>query len=399
MARNEAILVVNCGSSSVKLALFDATVEPVRLMRGEISGIGTDVARCRADDGHGRPVEDARLHAPDHAAALTRLDDIVRERGDAGALIGIGHRVVHGGAGCDCPREVDDALLDRLGGLVPLAPLHLPHNIAGIAAMRERFPDVPQLACFDTAFHEALPDVARATGLPPAYTSEGVRRYGFHGLSYEFVVDDLLDRHGDAVLAERLIVAHLGGGASMAAIRNGRSVETTMGFSALGGLPMGTRSGDLDPGIVLYLAEQQGMEAGEVTELLYKRSGLFGMSGLSPDMRVLLAERAPGSDVDLAIRYFCHRARWYIGALAACMDGLDKLVFTGGIGANSPPIRAEICAGLKHLGVELDRERNAAPEPAIAAERSRVAVEAVATDEERMIARHVRDHITVSKEA
>lgn len=394
MPAAESILTVNCGSSSVKFAMFTAGPATGRLLRGEISGIGTGSARLRAEDARGEPLDDSPVPVGDHASAIQRLDDLLREHGNGTTPVGIGHRVVHGGPDCDCPRPVDGPLVERLRALVPLAPLHLPHNISGIVAMREHFPDVPQIACFDTAFHHGLPDIARRTGLPPELEADSVRRYGFHGLSYEYVLDALRRRHGERVLEERVIVAHLGNGASMAAISGGRSVETTMGFSALGGMPMGSRSGDLDPGIVLYLIGQRGLDPERVEDLLYRRSGLLGMSGLSADMRVLLAEREHSPQVDEAIRYFCHRARWYIGALSAVMGGLDRLVFTGGIGAQSSLIRAEICAGLDHLGIRVDDGRNAAPEPSIAASASRVALEAMPTDEETMIARHVKQALT-----
>ncbi|MER1941879.1 acetate/propionate family kinase [Castellaniella sp. FW104-16D08] len=385
-----SILVVNSGSSSLKFALFGLADGLNRQLWGEASGIGTEQGRFRVVDAWGQVLANSDVRFADHAAAIARLDEILRQQGEGLNLVGIGHRVVHGGADCDCSQRIDDTLLRRLGTLIPLAPLHLPHNLAGIAAMRAHFPNVPQLVCFDTAFHHGLPEVARHTGLPREYEAQGVRRYGFHGLSYEFIVEDLVRRHGPAALDERLIVAHLGSGASMAAIRDGRSVETTMGFSALGGMPMGTRSGDLDPGILLYLAGQQGLDPQALQALLYQRCGLLGLSGVSADMGELLARRQDTPEAALAIDFFCHRARHFIGALSAALGGLDRLVFTGGIGANAPDIRAQICDGLAYLGVTLDPERNRKPEPLISAAEGLVQVEAVTTDEERMIARHVQ---------
>lgn len=388
----DSILVVNSGSSSLKFAVFGLALAdgPYRLWWGAASGIGTERGRFRVMETGGQVLANSDVRLDDHAAAIARLDEILRQQGEGLNLVGIGHRVVHGGADCDCSQRIDDTLLRRLETLIPLAPLHLPHNLAGIVAMRAHFPDVPQLACFDTAFHHGLPEVARHTGLPREYEAQGVRRYGFHGLSYEFIFEDLARRHGPAALDERLIVAHLGNGASMAAIRGGRSVETTMGFSALGGMPMGTRSGDLDPGILLYLAGQQGLDLQALQTLLYRRSGLLGLSGVSADMRELLAHRQDTPKAAQAIDFFCHRARYFIGALSAALGGLDRLVFTGGIGANAPAIRAQICDGLGYLGITLDDERNRKPEPLISAAEGRVPVEAVTTDEERMIARHVQ---------
>lgn len=388
-SRRSAILVVNCGSSSLKFAVFGLTEGLERLVWGSASGIGTSQGRLRMSSAQGT-VDDHPARLADHATAIEKVDTVLQQQTSRLDLVGIGHRVVHGGPDCDCPQRIDASLLDRLHALVPLAPLHLPHNLAGITAMRTQFPDVPQLACFDTAFHHGLPAVARHTGLPREYEARGVRRYGFHGLSYEFIVDDLRRRHGPAALRERLIVAHLGNGASLAAIRDGRSIETTMGFSALGGMPMGTRSGDLDPGILLYLASHDGLDVAALEALLYRRSGLLGLSGVSADMRELLAHREDTPEAAQAVDFFCHRARHFIGALSAALGGLDRLIFTGGIGANSPAIRAQICAGMGYLGITLEEGRNRTRGPVISAAEGPVRVEAVATDEERMIARHVQ---------
>lgn len=398
MSTHPSILVVNCGSSSLKFAVFGLADGLDRLLWGAASGIGTEQGRLRVMETGGHVLVDSDVRLEDHTAAIARLDEILRQQGEGLNLVGIGHRVVHGGADCDCSQRIDDTLLRHLETLIPLAPLHLPHNLAGIAAMRANFPDVPQLACFDTAFHHGLPEVARHTGLPREYEAQGVRRYGFHGLSYEFIVEDLVHRHGPAALDDRLIVAHLGNGASMAAIRGGRSIETTMGFSALGGMPMGTRSGDLDPGILLYLAGQQGLDPQALQALLYQRSGLLGLSGVSADMGELLAYRQDTPEAAQAIDFFCYRARHFIGALSAALGGLDRLVFTGGIGANAPDIRAQICDGLAYLGVTLEPQRNREPEPLISAAEGRVQVEAVTTDEERMIARHVQRLYTNQRE-
>ncbi|HEX9753361.1 MAG TPA: acetate/propionate family kinase [Methyloceanibacter sp.] len=390
MISDSAILVINCGSSSVKFALF-ADGEPLaRLLAGTLERIGLADGRFRAIDKSGNTVVDETRAIPDHAQALRSLLDLFARLPSGVSLVAVGHRVVHGGADCDCPVLVDDALLSRLRRLIPLAPLHLPHNLAGIAAVRGIRRDLPQVACFDTAFHHSLPRLARLTGLPRSYADEGIHRYGFHGLSYEYVMAELRRRHGPAVAKERIVVAHLGNGASMAAIKDGRSVDTTMGFSTLGGLPMGTRSGDLDPGIILYLLTEKSMTAGQVQQVLYKQSGLLGVSCLSRNMQELLAHVDTEAAAAEAVEFFCYQARKHLAALTATIGGLDRLVFTGGIGANAPLVRAKTLEGLSYLGLDLDHGRNDRNESIISATSSAVVVEAFATNEELMIARHVR---------
>lgn len=389
MATDGAILVVNCGSSSVKFAMF-ASQRPSRLWSGELERIGLNKGRftVRRDDGAILYEDTPAL--PDHNAALDLLLAKIEELLPGDAIQAVGHRVVHGGDDCDCPLPVTAALEARLQGLVSLAPLHLPHNLAGIAAVRARRPDLPQLACFDTAFHNALPRIARLTGLPRRFEKEGIRRYGFHGLSYEYILDELRRRHGEEAAKGRVIVAHLGNGASMAAIDDSRSVETTMGFSTLAGLPMGTRCGDLDPGIVLYLLMEKGMSAEQVQDLLYRQSGLLGISGLSRNMKDLLADLPDNRAAKEAVDFFCYQARRHLAGLAVSLGGLDRLIFTGGIGANAPEVRERICDGLGFLGIVLDGSHNAGGNRIISTDTSPVAVEAFPTDEELMIARHVR---------
>jgi acetate kinase len=280
------------------------------------------------------------------------------------------------------------AIEARLRQLIPLAPLHQPHNLAGITAIRKARPDIPQIACFDTAFHHDLPRLATLTALPQQLYDQGVRRYGFHGLSYEYVVDALRGSGVD-VDREHIIIAHLGSGASMCAMSGGHSVETTMGFSTLAGLPMGTRCGDLDPGIVLYLLKEKGMTVERVEHLLYEESGLRGVSGLSGNMQDLLARSTEPAAIE-AVEVFCYQARRHLAALTATLGGLDRLVFTGGIGANAPTVRAQICAGLEYLGIQLDVARNAGNDRVVSPDASDVAIETFPTDEELMIARHVR---------
>lgn len=391
MTAERAILVVNCGSSSVKFALFGEAPEgPRRLSSGAVERIGLDGARLAVRAADGTSMVNERHDIPNHVAALdlllSRIDRLAPDR----PVTAVGHRVVHGGEDCDCPLVVTPELEARLGKLVPLAPLHLPHNLAGIQAVRVRRPDLRQVACFDTAFHHRLPRFARLTGLPRRFTDEGIRRFGFHGLSYEYVLDDLRRRAGDETATGRIIIAHLGNGASMTAIRDGQSVETTMGFSTLAGLPMGTRSGDVDPGALLYLLTERRLSSEDLQALLYEQSGLLGLSGISRNMEELLARAAAAPAAAEAVEFFCYQARKHLAALTAALGGLDRLIFTGGIGANAPEIREGVCGGLGYLGIAIDERRNATGEERISADDSPVVVEAVPTDEELMIARHVR---------
>lgn len=383
-----AILVINSGSSSVKFALFEASEPLQRLWSGAVERIGLAGSRFQAvDAGDATVLEEAREIA-DHDAALSLLLVAIETHLPARSLGAVGHRVVHGGAECVCPLIVSAALEARLRRLVPLAPLHQPHNLAGIAAVRRARPGLVQVACFDTAFHCSLPRRAALTALPRNLYDTGIRRYGFHGLSYEYVVD-ALRRDGIDVERERIIAAHLGNGASMCAIRDGQSVETTMGLSALAGLPMGTRCGDLDPGTVLYLLAERGLSTDRVQRILYEESGLLGISGISRNMQDLLALPDEPAATE-AVEHFCYHARRHLAALTATLGGLDRLVFTGGIGANAPAIRENICSGLEYLGIAIDANRNSRGVRRISSDAGAVVVEAFATDEERMIAQHVR---------
>jgi acetate kinase len=387
IAGRSCVLVLNAGSSSVKFALFSTDQRPSRHLSGAVDGIDDDYGRFHAKDETGGAWIDETRRVSNQEEAIELILSSVERQSAGWTIAAVGHRIVHGGPNCDCPKSVTPELEQRLEALIPLAPLHLPHNLAGIAAVRTRRPHLPQVACFDTAFHETLPKLARMTGLPRDVAGHDIRRYGFHGLSYEFIVDELRRIHAAAIDDQRLIVAHLGNGASMAAIKGGRSIETTMGFSTLAGLTMGTRCGDLDPGIVLYLIIEKGLSAEAVQHLLYERSGLLGMSGTSSDMQELLSQ-VDRPQVAEAIDYFCMQARAHIGSLAATLGGLDRLVFTGGIGANSPAIRARICERLEFLGIDLDPARNRAGKGVVSRDESQVAVEAIPTDEEVVIARH-----------
>jgi acetate kinase len=352
-----------------------------------MEGIGA-TPRLTAKDAAGERLLDRRYAdaAPQgHRGSIREIFGWIAGQASAGRIAAVGHRVVHGGPDLSAPVVIDDAVLATLRGIVPLAPLHQPHNLAGVDAAREAFPGVPQIACFDTAFHRSQPWVADTFALPPEFYARGIRRYGFHGLSYEYIARSLAAE--DAGLgAGRLVVAHLGNGASLCAIANGQSVGSTMGFTALDGVPMGSRSGQIDPGVLLHLMEAEGMTTAEVTRLLYGNAGLKGMSGVSQDVRDLEASSDPNAAGALA--HFCHRVRREIGALAATLGGIDALVFTAGIGENARALRARICEGLGFLGILVDAERNAANAGEISPPGAPVRVLVRRTDEEGMIARH-----------
>src|SRR3954453_18310716 len=387
----ETILVVNAGSSSIKFQLFERLAED-RLeleFKGQMEGIGTR-PHLLAKDATGKVLIE-NSYEPGQVAsvsgALDRLADWLVAQLGGGEPTVIGHRVVHGGPTFSAPVLIDEAVLTELETLVPLAPLHQPNNLAPIRSIRERHPNVPQVACFDTAFHRRHPEVADRYAIPDAYYRDGVRRYGFHGLSYEYVAQRLTEL--DPALARgRVVVFHLGSGASMCAIQAGRSIDSTMGFTAVDGLPMGTRTGQLDPGVVLYLVQAKGFDAKQVERFLYHDGGLKGLSGVSNDMRDLQASDAPGAR--LAIDYFVYRIVREAGALAAAMGGMDGLVFTAGIGERSPAIRATGVQRLAWLGLELDAGANQADGPLISTGGNRIKAYVVPTDEELMIARHVQ---------
>jgi acetate kinase len=387
----QAIAVINAGSSSIKFSLFDLTDGTIELIaRGQVEGLGTPRAAFSAKDAAGATLG-THAFAPDattdHAAAVRHLIGFLGSMRGERTLAAVGHRVVHGGMRYSQPVRVDAALLAELDQFVPLAPLHQPHNLAPIRAIAAEVPGLPQVACFDTAFHRAQPPLAQAFALPPSLTERGVRRYGFHGLSYEYVAGAL--PAVDAAAARgRVVVAHLGNGASMCAMHGGRSVASTMGFTAVDGLMMGTRTGALDPGVVLYMMDELGMDARAIENLLYRESGLLGVSGVSSDMRTLLASDDPRAA--FAIDLFCYRARRELGSLAAALGGLDALVFTGGIGEHAAPVRERILRGCEWLGLEIDAAANAAHRTCITTPDSDIPAYVIPTDEELMIARQTR---------
>ena len=381
-------LVLNAGSSSLKFCVFRRPVAEKWLVeaRGQIENIGTSPRLlAKGTDGRVIAANDLNTDVRDGRTAIDALASWLRSNYGRARVLGVGHRVVHGGTAYAQPTVLTPKVLADLYDLVPLAPLHQPHNLAAIQAVFDRLPDVPQVACFDTGFHVGRPQIAGIIPLPMSICKTGLQRYGFHGLSYEYVVSTLPETAPE-VAKGRIIIAHLGSGASLCAVDGGKSVDTTMSFTALDGLCMGTRPGAIDPGAVLYLFQSLGLTVKEVESILYKKSGLLGISGVSNDMRDLLASTA--SEAHLAVDYFVYRAAKEIGALAAVLRGIDGLVFTAGIGENSPEVRRRICEACSWLGVELDTKANFAGEPRISTPRSKVSTWVVPTNEELLIARH-----------
>ena len=386
----DAILVLNAGSSSIKFSVFlDRAAEPELLLHGLIEGLYT-LPRFVATEAQGAEIAahqwDKGTRLGDDGAIDYLIEFLRSHRGDH-RLIAVGHRVVHGGLEFSQPVLVDAQVLARLETLIPLAPLHQPHNLAPIRIIAERMAQLPQVACFDTAFHHGQPEIAQVYALPPEITERGVRRYGFHGLSYEYIAG-ALPRFDAKAVDGRVVVAHLGNGASMCAIKAGGSIASTMGFTAVEGLPMGTRCGSLDPGVMLYLMDEMKMDARALEQLIYQQSGLLGVSGISSDMRALLASAEPRAK--LAVDLFVYRIGRELGSLAAALGGLDALVFTGGIGEHAAAIRDRVGRDAAWLGIELDPVANAAGGPRISAPSSRVSAWVIPTNEELMIARHTR---------
>lgn len=375
------VLCLNAGSSSLKFSVWD---NEESLGDGEVENIGQPEAFAWLRT-PGEPPRRLPGQWADHGEAAARVFALLGERA-LPAPAGVGHRLVHGGARHVAPERVTAALIAELRALIPLSPLHLPSGLAGVEAVATRFPALPQAVCFDTAFHRGLPEIARRLPLPRALADgAGIERFGFHGLSYEYVLERL-----GAAGRGRVVIAHLGNGASMAAVREGRPVDTSMGLTPAGGFMMGTRTGDLDPGVLLYLMREKGYDAARLDRLVNRESGLLGVSGVSADMKALLARRERDEAAALAVAMFCYQARKQIGAFAAAMGGLDTLAFTGGIGERAAPVRAEICDGLGHLGVRLDPARNAAHDDPLSAPGSGCAARVVPTREDVMIARHSR---------
>jgi acetate kinase len=380
------VLTINSGSSSLRFAVFRDSGALERALTGKFDRLGLPDARLAYTDPRTGKKTETGLGQADHVACVQRLIGLLEQMDPGLAVDAIGHRIVHGGPRYLEPQQVDGEMLAELRRLSPFDPEHLPAEIAVMEAFAARFPGVPQIACFDTAFHRDMPRVAAMLPIPRRYEAQGVRRYGFHGLSYTYLLAELERLAGRAAAQGRVILAHLGNGASMAAVREGRCMDTTMGFTPAAGLVMSTRTGDIDPGLVAFLARTEGMTAEQFHEMAITRSGLLGVSEISSDVRDLEARAASDIRAAEALALFCYQARKWIGALSSALGGLDTLVFAGGIGENAPGLRAQICEGLGFLGVELDAQRNKANDPIISTEASRVTVRVIRTDEELLIA-------------
>jgi acetate kinase len=382
------VLTINGGSSSIKFALFEASDSLRRILDGGIERIGMPEAIFRVKgldqvDNFSRSVK-----VPDHTAAVGGLMDWIEQRSGGDPLTAVGHRVVHGGPKYYKPQRITAEMIAELKHLSPFDPEHMPEEILLTEAFHRRFPDLPQVACFDTAFHHDLPRVAQMLPIPRRYEAQGVRRYGFHGPSYQFLMEELARLVGPDVAQGRVILAHLGNGASLAAVRNGKSVDTSMSFTPTAGVPMSTRTGDLDPGLVWYLARTEKMSAKQFNAMVNFQSGLLGISETSSDMRDLKHETQDVRAAE-AVALFCYQVKKWIGSFAAALGGVETLVFSGGIGENAPAIRARICEGLGFLGIELEEKRNAANGDVISSASSRVVVRVIPTNEEQMIAKTV----------
>jgi acetate kinase len=384
------IVTINGGSSSIKFAVFAPGPEPARVLSGQVDRIGSAGAALTAADGAGRPVDRRDLGPADHDQAAENLADWLIDNMNGRTVHGVGHRVVHGGTRLVHHGTITHSVLAELRAAQPLDRAHLPREIALIEVFQRRFPDATHVACFDTAFHRDLPTVARLLPIPRRFTDAGVRRLGFHGLSYTYLLSELRrlsPREADG----KVVLAHLGSGASMAAVRGGKPFDTTMSFTPLAGLVMGTRPGDLDPGVVTYLMREEHLPPDQMDDYLSRRCGMLGVSETSGDVRDLTSRRPTDPRAAEALDLFCYQARKWVGAFAAAMGGLDSLVFSGGIGEHSPEVRAAICDGLQFLGLRLDAGRNAANAPVISADGSGITARVIRTDEELVIARIVTD--------
>lgn len=385
----KSVLTINGGSSSIKFALFETGALLKRILTGEMARIGLPDANLRVQGLNPSDNFSSAVKANDHTAAVAVLMDWIDDHIGRDTLIAVGHRVVHGGPKYSAPQIITAEMVEALHQLSPFDPVHLPEEILLTEAFHQRFPDLIQIACFDTAFHHDLPRVAQQLPIPRRYEAQGVRRYGFHGLSYAYLMDELVRLNGAETKRGRIILAHLGNGASLAAVRAGKPVDTSMSFTPTAGVPMSTRSGDLDPGLFWYLARTENMSAKQFNEMVNFESGLLGISETSSDMRDLLEHEKHDVRAFEAIAVFCYQIKKCIGAYVAALGGLDTLVFSGGIGENAPVIRSRICEGLAFLGIEIDEKQNADNAAVISATNSRVVVRVMHTDEEYMIARTV----------
>ena len=384
---NPRILTINGGSSSIKFALFEGADSLQRILDGGIERIGLPEATFRVKGSDEADNFSRSINAPDHTVAVGALMDWIEGRIGRDVLTAVGHRVVHGGPKYYKPQRITAEMIAELKQLSPFDPDHMPEEILLTEAFHRRFPDLPQVACFDTAFHHDLPRVAQMLPIPRRYETQGVRRYGFHGLSYEFLMEELARLAGPEVARGRIVLAHLGNGASLAAVHDGKSVDTSMSFTPTAGVPMSTRTGDLDPGLVWYLARTEKMSAKQFNDMVNFQSGLLGVSEISSDMRDLLKHETRDVRAAEAVALFCYQVKKWIGSFAAALGGIETLVFAGGIGENAPAVRARICDGLGFLGIELEERHNAANDGVISAASSRVVVRVIRTNEELVIAK------------
>jgi acetate kinase len=385
---SRCILTINAGSSSIKFALFRVQAPVLRLLSGKIERIGLPEPTLSVQDGE-QKAQPLVIAAANHRQAGDYLIDWLERRVGLQGVLGVGHRVVHGGARFRDSQRITAELVEELEQLSPYDPEHLPSSIQLMELFQQRHPQLPQVACFDTAFHREMPRVARLLPLPRRFDAKGIQRFGFHGLSYGFLMEELARVAGTESARGRIILAHLGNGASLAAVKGGKSIDTSMGFTPAAGVPMSTRSGDLDPGLVWFLARTENMTGEQFHEMVHHQSGLLGVSETSPDMRDLLAREAQDIRAAEAVALFCYQVKKWIGAFSAALGGLDTLIFAGGIGENSAEVRARICEGLGFLGVGMEPSRNQAHAPVISPESSRVTVRVIRTDEEVMIAKEV----------
>ncbi|MBA3237693.1 MAG: acetate/propionate family kinase [Parachlamydiaceae bacterium] len=389
------ILTINGGSSSIKFSLYKSDQLLVKVLDGKIEGIGQDKAAFHVKTSNPSESFSHSINAPDHKQAIKILLDWVKAS-KYQSLTAIGHRIVHGGPKYYKPQKINAEIIEELHRLSPFDPEHLPAELLLIETLAQQFPTLPQVACFDTAFHFNMPRVAKILPIPRCYESKGICRYGFHGLSYEFLMDELTRIEALKAKQDRIILIHLGNGASLAAVREGKSIDTSMSFTPSAGVLMSTRSGDLDPGLFLYLAQTEGLDAKQFNEMVNKQSGLLGISETSSDMRNLLNHEKEDIRAAEAIQLFCYQIKKWIGAYAAALGGLDSLVFAGGIGENAPLIRSRICSGLEFLGIELQNEQNILNSPVISTDSSRIIVRVIHTDEEVIIAKHVYEVLYVN---
>jgi acetate kinase len=396
-AQTTRILTINSGSSSVKFALFQMGPSETLVLSGRMERIGLKAGVFKAQGADGAKLLERHVDMPDHGAAFQALFAWLRDQPAAANLQAVGHRIVHGGPRYKQPEIIGPELVESLKKMIPLAPDHLPHQIKAIEMVTQSYPNLTQVACFDTAFHADMPRLATLYPLPREYDAEGLRRYGFHGLSYEYIMGELKHEDGAEKANGRVVIAHLGNGSSMAAVRGGKCVDTTMGFTPTGGLVMSTRTGDLDPGVIVYLLREKGLSAAQVNELVTQKAGLLGVSGTSSDMADLLEREKHDANASEAVELFCRQAKKFLAAFAGVLGGLDTLIFTAGIGENCPSIRRRICDDLAFAGIKLDPRRNDANDRVISADDSRVSVRVLKTNEELMIARHCRDRLRAAK--